>query len=190
MRNHRDDVIERALEVLDAYGLADLTMRRLGRELGVQPSAIYHHFPSKQVLLGAVADEILARGPAVERSSGGAWTDLARQECVALRAALLAYRDGADVVATGVAFGFVDRPLDALVEAIGRSGLDDATVLAGARTLLHFVFGHTLDEQAHAQAAGLGAIRASVRDAGDFGFGLEVIIAGLEVRAGGAASEG
>ena len=39
-----------------------LTMRRLGAELGVQPSAIYHHFANKQALLAAVADEILARG--------------------------------------------------------------------------------------------------------------------------------
>ncbi len=62
MRYHRADVVDRALAVLDAYGLADLTMRRLGGELGVQPSALYHHFPDKQSLLAAVADEILARG--------------------------------------------------------------------------------------------------------------------------------
>ena len=62
MRHRRDDVVARALRVLDDHGLADLTMRRLGTELGVQPSALYHHFPSKQVLLAAVADEILARG--------------------------------------------------------------------------------------------------------------------------------
>ena len=37
-------------------------MRRLGAELGVQPSALYHHFTNKQTLLAAVADEILARG--------------------------------------------------------------------------------------------------------------------------------
>ena len=62
MRNHRGDVVERALHVLDRYGLADLTMRRLATELGVQPSALYHHFPNKQALLAAVADEVLRRG--------------------------------------------------------------------------------------------------------------------------------
>ena len=35
MRYHRADVVDRALIVLDGYGLADLTMRRLGGELGV-----------------------------------------------------------------------------------------------------------------------------------------------------------
>ncbi|MFC6344543.1 TetR family transcriptional regulator, partial [Nocardioides hankookensis] len=62
MRYHREDVVDRALVVLDTYGLADLTMRRLGTELGVQPSALYHHFPNKQRLLAAVAYEVLARG--------------------------------------------------------------------------------------------------------------------------------
>jgi TetR/AcrR family transcriptional regulator, tetracycline repressor protein len=61
MRHRREDVVGRALAVLDDYGLADLTMRRLGAELGVQPSALYHHFPNKQALLAAVADELLAR---------------------------------------------------------------------------------------------------------------------------------
>ena len=37
-------------------------MRRLGSELGLQPGALYHHFPSKQALLAAVADKVLARG--------------------------------------------------------------------------------------------------------------------------------
>ena len=62
MRYRRADVVDHAIAVLDAYGLADLTMRRLGAELGVQPSALYHHFANKQALLAAVADEILVRG--------------------------------------------------------------------------------------------------------------------------------
>ena len=62
MAHHRSDVLTHAVALLDAHGLAALTMRRLGAELDVQPSAIYHHFASKQALLAAVADEILVRG--------------------------------------------------------------------------------------------------------------------------------
>ena len=74
MGHHREDVVGRALAVLDDHGLADLTMRRLGSELGVQPSALYHHFANKQALLAAVADEILAAwcAPAAGRRLGGA----------------------------------------------------------------------------------------------------------------------
>ena len=39
MAHKRSDVLAHALALLDAHGLAALTMRRLGSELGVQPSA-------------------------------------------------------------------------------------------------------------------------------------------------------
>ena len=60
MRHHRSDVIDRAIAVLDEYGLESLTMRRLAAELGVQPSALYHHVPNKQSLLAAIADDAVA----------------------------------------------------------------------------------------------------------------------------------
>ena len=60
-RLRRSDVVDTALQILARVGLPDLTMRALGTELGVQQSALYHHVENKQALLGAVADEILAK---------------------------------------------------------------------------------------------------------------------------------
>src|SRR6478735_4825192 len=123
MRYRRADVVEQALGVLDSWGLADLTMRRLGSELGVQPSALYHHFANKQTLLAAVADEILVRGPHHEPVD--AWDERVATICTDLRDALLAYRDGAELVATASAFGLgAAAPYDALVGALGDAGLD------------------------------------------------------------------
>ena len=59
MQLHKRDVVEAATTLLDNYGIADLTMRRLARELDVSPGALYWHFANKQELLGAVADRIL-----------------------------------------------------------------------------------------------------------------------------------
>ncbi|WP_235734732.1 TetR family transcriptional regulator [Nocardioides alcanivorans] len=101
----RRDVVDKALEVLSVVGLPDLTMRRLGAELGVQQSALYHHFANKQALLGAVADEIVARGPRPSGEGLDDWADLVRERCADLRGAVLAYPDGADVVASMFAFG-------------------------------------------------------------------------------------
>ena len=103
MAHHRSDVLAHAVALLDTHGLAALTMRRLGAELEVQPSAIYHHFASKQALLAAVADEILARGTRPREAE--AWPDRLREVCSELRLAMLAVTDGADVVATVWAFG-------------------------------------------------------------------------------------
>ena len=181
MRYHRADVVDRAVGVLDAYGLADLTMRRLGSELGVQPSALYHHFANKQTLLAAVADEVLARGARGPRPA--AWDDRVATVCSELRDAMLAYRDGAELVATAYSFGLgATGPYDELVAALADGGLDAALVPTAARTLLHFVFGHVTDEQTHLQAGSAGAIDDQPRESSDFALGLGLVLDGIRLR--------
>lgn len=178
MVHHRADVVAQAVVVLDRYGLADLTMRRLGAELGVRPSALYHHVESKQALLAAVADELLARGPRTERPPE--WSQRVAVICTELREAMLAYRDGAELVATVSAFGLgAHAPYAELLGTLREAGLDDTLARAGASTLLHFVFGHTVDEQTHLQAGSAGAIQAGPRESSDFGLGLRIVVDGL-----------
>jgi TetR/AcrR family transcriptional regulator, tetracycline repressor protein len=180
MRYHRTDVVEHALGVLDTYGLADLTMRRLGSELGVQPSALYHHFATKQLLLAAVADEILARGPRAPQPAD--WHERVATTCTELRDALLAYRDGAELVATAYSFGLgAAGPYEDLVVALAGGGLEPELVRTAARTLLHFVFGHVTDEQTHLQAGSAGAIDDGPRAKSDFAAGLGIVLDGIRV---------
>jgi TetR/AcrR family tetracycline transcriptional repressor len=185
----RQDVVDTALDVLDRYGLADLTMRRLGAELGVRPSALYHHFPDKQTLLAAVADAILDRGPRPDPR--GDWEQRARATCRALRDAMLARTDGAELVATVHAYGLGARePGERLLAALTDGGLDPALARTATRTLLHFVFGHTSEEQTHLQAAAAGALPDDPRLLPDFERGLDLVLAGIRVTAAGAGRAG
>lgn len=176
-------MVEHAIAVLDEYGLADLTMRRLGTELGVRPSALYHHFPNKQALLAAVADELLVRGlrPAVS----GEWHVRLTAAATGLRDALLAWRDGAELVATVHAFGLGgSAAYEHLRGPVSASGLDDALVTTAARTLLHYVLGHTTAQQTQVQASSVGAIDdvpALDADA-DFAAGLALVVDGIRTR--------
>ena len=86
---HKADVVDAATAILDAHGIADLTMRRVARELNVTPGALYWHFASKQELLGAVADRILR--PAVDAEPAGDWGRRIEATCLALRDALNHY---------------------------------------------------------------------------------------------------
>ncbi|MDF9714871.1 TetR family transcriptional regulator [Nocardioides sp. ChNu-153] len=190
MRYHRPDVVARAVDVLDRYGLGDLSMRRLGAELGVRPSALYHHFPSKQALLAAVADEILARAR-FEPDLAAPWDAQVAAVCGWVRDAVLAYRDGGEVVATAYAFGTgATAPYDALLAALragraeGLGEVDEGLAEIGARTLLHFVLGHVVAEQTHLQAASAGAIDDAPRSGGDFAVGLGIVLDGLRARVG------
>ncbi|WP_255375460.1 TetR/AcrR family transcriptional regulator C-terminal domain-containing protein [Saccharomonospora sp. CUA-673] len=156
MRHRRADVVARAISVLDEYGLESLTMRRLAAELDVRPSALYHHVADKQTLLAAVADEILERGRRPQRAQR--WDARVVELCTELREAMLAYRDGAEVVVTAHTFGLgAGDPGHRLRAALAEADLPADLVDVGARGLLHLVFGHTVEEQTALQAASAGA---------------------------------
>jgi TetR/AcrR family transcriptional regulator, tetracycline repressor protein len=181
VRHRRQDVVDRALVVLDAHGLADLTVRRLARELGVQPSALYHHVASKQELLALVAEELLRRGPRRPRTGG--WRKALRTVCAELRDALLAYRDGAEVVAAAQALGLGAAGPAAELEAVLRgAGADPELARVGASTCVHYVLGHVGEEQLHLQAGSAGAIESGPRESSTFALGVDLVVDGIAAR--------
>ncbi len=103
--------------------------------------------------------------------------------CGELRDAMLAYRDGAEVVATALAFGLgASAPYDELAEALASSGLAEHRVPTAARALLHLTLGHTSEEQAHLQAASAGAIAGEPRQGSDFAEALALVVDGIRAR--------
>jgi TetR/AcrR family transcriptional regulator, tetracycline repressor protein len=56
----RAAVAEHALKLADTEGLDAVTIRRLAKELGVTPMALYWHFNNKEELLQGIADHALA----------------------------------------------------------------------------------------------------------------------------------
>jgi AcrR family transcriptional regulator len=56
----REQVIKAAIEILDEDGLEGLNMRRLGRDLGCAPTAVYWHVRSKDDLVVLAADQLWA----------------------------------------------------------------------------------------------------------------------------------
>lgn len=55
----RERVLDAAMEVTDAEGLAALTMRRLATALGVEAMSLYHHVPNKEALLDGLVETVL-----------------------------------------------------------------------------------------------------------------------------------
>jgi AcrR family transcriptional regulator len=178
---HKRDVVEAAAALLDEYGIADLTMRRLARELSVSPGALYWHFANKQELLGAIADRILDGVP----SARGVV-----EVCNRLRDALLSHTDGAELVSASFAAGqssAMKQILAVLTEAVAEVGVDAAHAELAARTVVYYVLGFTVDEQSRLQWDAAGAELpewqsvladdASAR----FAFGLRLFVDGINV---------
>ncbi len=62
-RLSRERVVAAALRIVDRDGLEGLTMRALGRELGVDPMAVYHWVANKDELLGLIVEAVYAEIP-------------------------------------------------------------------------------------------------------------------------------
>jgi len=60
---NRNRIIDTALALARANGMAGVSMRRLGRELGVQPMSLYHHVPSRAALMVLMADRSVSEIP-------------------------------------------------------------------------------------------------------------------------------
>lgn len=206
MQLHRCDVVAAATTILDNHGIADLTMRRLARELGISPGALYWHFTSKQQLLGAVADRVLAPVCAgAERAGGTGWQARVTAVCTRMRDALLAYTDGAELVSASLAAGQSAQAaeiLGMLTTAAADAGLSPQRAALAARTLVHYVLGATADEQSRLQwdaagalpedaagSAAIGSLIGAPDPSAGFGFGLELLIDGLAVQARRSAPE-
>ncbi len=187
-------MVEGAIAILDEYGLADLTMRRLAGSLKVQPGALYWHFPNKQALLGAVADRILEPmdDPVAAQSWSGQITELAHR----LRDCLLAYRDGAELVSATYASRLTtSKGRERFAGAAIRAGMPRPEAELAAYTLLYYVLGQTVDEQARMQMDAVGALpETTPADSGSpdaapfaettdatarFDFGLQLFVAGV-----------
>lgn len=57
----RARILEAATQVMDADGLEAVSMRRLGRELGVEAMSLYNHVPSKEALLSGILETVMGQ---------------------------------------------------------------------------------------------------------------------------------
>lgn len=131
---HRETIISQALELLDTYGLADMTMRRVANSLGVAAGALYWHIANKQELITAVAKKILQPVFTLVDAPPGSTSASPQDLCTTLHSTLLAHRDGAELVHAAVS-----QPHSPLW-----SHLCDSLVAS-----IHHELGHNAPEKGH-----------------------------------------
>jgi TetR/AcrR family transcriptional regulator, tetracycline repressor protein len=140
----RDRIVEAALRLVDEAGLDALSMRRLGKELGVDPMAVYHHVRGKEALLHGVVQHVFAA--MTPPSDDGPWDERVRQWASAYRAMAEAHpnlvlRIVADPAAVAVAAVRINETLYAALDA---AGLAPSEIRHGAGLIVDYVNGYTL----------------------------------------------
>lgn len=183
MQLTRESIVAAAVEILDAYGMADMTMRRVATSLGVAPGALYWHIANKQELIAAIAEKILA--PVLLHPTPTGPAALAGE----LRAAMLSRRDGAELVAAALSQpGSGTRTVveKQLADTLPGDG-DLARV--GSSSLLHLVLGATSLEQAQKQHAVDTGAEVPTDASADFTRGVELLLSGLNAAAQSGGSD-
>lgn len=193
----RDRVLRAALDLVDREGVDALTMRRLGRDLGVEAMSLYSHIASKEDLVEGVVEQVFREMPPITPGAGG-WQQQVRTHARAYREVLLAHPEtvrlvaGRPLVTEGTA-SFVDSALG-LLRGIGLDveRADRVLGIVASFTLGHVSEqvgrvrrhggappGRAVDRSRFSHLAELGEMTPADHDT-EFELGLDWLIAGIE----------
>ena len=152
MRDHaertvsRERIIESARSIIDAGGLDGLSMRKVAADVGVAPTAIYWHVGSREDLLNAVLDEMIAELPPITargRSPQTRLASVARSIRDQVRATTITQQLAAEVGRTAE-LSFPGQVV--LARELQAAGLTGDSAALAARAVLFVVGGFILLE--------------------------------------------
>jgi AcrR family transcriptional regulator len=136
----RTQVLETALAVVDAEGLAALSMRRLGKELGVEAMSLYHHVRDKDDLVNGV--NLLVLGRLDVDSDGMTWPEAIEAFALRMYEAYLPRPDLARALSwTTPSDGDVLVTMERVVARLAESGLPPEVQVSAFRGVISMCVG-------------------------------------------------
>lgn len=137
-------VVDAAARVADADGLAGVSMRTVGRELGVQAMSLYHHVAGKDALLDGLADWVFAR---FTTPGTGPWRAEMEQRARTAREVLAAHPWGLGLIESRRSPGPATlRHHDAVLGCLRGAGFPVALAAHAFSVLDAYVYGFVLSE--------------------------------------------
>jgi TetR/AcrR family transcriptional regulator, tetracycline repressor protein len=183
----RERILEAALDLVDLEGVEALTMRRLGRALGVEAMSLYSYVDSKDDLIEGVIEQVFRKMPLVEPAPG-AWPDRLRQYASTYRQVLLDHPNTISLVARRPLTneGITNFIRSALAE-LSALGLAPVTAERTLRVIASFTLGHVTEQlgddartRKAAEAEGLAPPGTDPAHDEAFALGMDFIVAGVD----------
>jgi TetR/AcrR family tetracycline transcriptional repressor len=142
----RDSVITAALNLVDRDGLNKLTMRALGRELGVDPMAAYYHVPNKTALLDGVVEAVWAELE-LPGMTEDPWQDQLRESAWSILATLRRHPQALPIMASRPNISTAGlRMANHVLGLLDLAGLPPHQALTTLNAAGEFILGHALAE--------------------------------------------
>jgi AcrR family transcriptional regulator len=192
-RLSRSAIVATAIRMADEKGLAAVTLRGIAARLGVHVTSLYHHVPTKEAVLEAMVEELIAGAELPRRA--GRWQDWLRSFAAALRALAREHPGAFEAFHHVPARGEpAVEALEAGLAALRADGFDAVTAGNAVRATSVAVLGLVLDDAARRRSGGqrgdFGAlgddrfphVREFVRMAGDtdpFDYTIDVLVDGI-----------
>lgn len=149
----RKRIVEAALAIMDDEGLEAVTMRRVGRDLGVEAMSLYNHVRDKDDLLTGIRAHVLSQfeDPGTE----GPWEERARQAARSWRQVLRAHPDMLRLISeekTPDLSPDAIRPSEVALRMIREIGLSDADAVKAFCAFGGYILGFVMFEVGTMQA--------------------------------------
>ena len=139
----RERVLQTAVRRADEGGIASLSMRKLGQELGVEAMALYHHFANKDDLVDGMVD--LVFGEIELPPSSRDWRTAMRQRAIGVRNALLRHRWAVGLMESRRRPGPANlRHHDAVIGSLRAGGFDIGMAAHAHSVLDSYIYGFAL----------------------------------------------
>ena len=198
-----DKILATALQILDEEGAEALSMRTLAQRLGSGTATLYRHFDNRAALIAHVIDRMFAEAePGSAELAEMGWQEACRTVARTMFAALTRYRNLAPLLVEQIPIGPNAMALrERLLAVLLAEGFPPHLAARFYAMLSRFVLGFAIQVSGHAAPGqpddaqlasifhGLGpSVFPATTAAADalpvpldeeFGFGLELILAGL-----------
>jgi AcrR family transcriptional regulator len=194
---NNERILRAAVAMADDGGVASLSMRKLARSLGVEAMSLYHHVPNKDAILERMVERVFSE---IELPQGDSWKADVTLRAKAIRRALLRHPWALELLGPWGDGPAAQALQNSLLGSL-RGGGFTSKMAGQALTLVDaYVHGFVARELAPGPAGPPSELPALpdapplfhlaelMREQGDadhdadFGWGLELLVDGLEVR--------
>ena len=205
-RLSREQVVRAALALADEGGIESLTMRKIGQRLGAEAMSLYRHVRDKEEILDGMID--LVFGEIELPTSGSDWKQAMRERAISAHAALVRHTWAIGLMESRSRPGPANlRQHDAVLGALRAAGFSIVMATRAFNVIDSYVYGFVLqelslpfgtpeeltevgevmlresiiaDEYPHLRDVAVELMASGFAYADEFGFGLDLILDGVE----------